>query len=139
LKRLFSGSLPQRYTDSLPIIRSLISAVTGFLFYGGWAYFVHMDHGFDISSKAFLTQGTISFCVTLVLTQFMELAFAYAKSWKFVYWFVAILTSALVAIISLSINLWVGTPEVLLTILPGLIISTVYSFSYSRALVSIHQ
>jgi len=127
------------YAELRPVYRSLFSAFVGFIFYGGWAYFVHMDYSQEIAIKAFFTQGLISFFVTLVLTQFMEVLFAYIKGYKLAYWFVAVLTSSLVAIISLLVNLLVGTPEVLMTILPGLILSTVYSFSYTKALVSIHK
>ncbi len=134
ISRIFSA-----YTGAKSLTRSLISAITGLIFYGGWAYFVHYDYGFTIAIKAFFTQGLISFSITLVLTHFMELIFRRFKSRRIGYWFTAIIASILVVLISYTTNVIVGTPEVIMTILPGSLISTMYSFSYARLLAHIKK
>jgi len=127
------------YKGAKSLTRSFISALTGLIFYGGWAYFVHYDYGFTIAIKAFFTQGLISFFITLVLTHFMELLFHRFKSRRLGYWLTAIIASVLVVLISFTTNVIVGTPEVIMTILPGSLISTLYSFSYARLLAHIRK
>ncbi len=122
------------YKGAKSLTRSLISAFTGLLFYGGWAYFVHYDYGFIVAIKAFCTQGLISFSITLVLTHFMEVLFQRFDSPRLGYWLTATIASLLVVFVSYTTNVIVGTPEVLMTILPGSLISAVYSFSYARLL-----
>lgn len=127
------------YSNTSSFIRSLISAIIGFIFYGGWAYFVHFDYGVVIAAKAFLTQGLISFSITLVLTHFMEKIYHWITMPRLAYWFTAISATIFVAFISCSINMLVGTPETLLTVLPGIVVSAVYSFSYTKALSAIRK
>ena len=127
------------YSQASSITRSFVSAIIGFVFYGGWAYFVHFDYGFTVASKAFLTQGLISFSITLILTHFMEKVYGWIPSPRLAYWFTAVTASILVAFISCSINMLVGTPETFLTVLPGIIVSAVYSFSYTKALSVIYR
>ena len=122
------------YSQAKPFTRSLIAAFVGFIFYGGWAYFVQMGYGTEIAIKAFFTQGLISFGITLVLTHFMEVVFKCFDSVRIAFWFTSISTSLSVVIISLLINILVGTPEVIMTILPGSIMSAFYSFSYVKFL-----
>ena len=122
------------FSQAKPFTRCLLSAIAGFFFYGGWAYFVNFDYGLGIASKAFVTQGIISFCITLVLTQFMEYFFNLFSSVSLAFWTTSIITSSLVVLTSSIINVIVGTPEVLITILPGAILSAIYTFSYSRFL-----
>lgn len=122
------------YKEAKSLTRSLISALTGLFFYGGWAYFVHYDYGFIVAIKAFCTQGLISFTITLVLTHFMEVLFQRFNSSRVGYWLTASIASILVVVVSYTTNVIVGTPEVIMTILPGSLISAVYSFSYARLL-----
>lgn len=127
------------YSGAKPHTRSFISALTGFIFYGGWAYFVHYDYGYNVALKAFCTQGLVSFSVTLVLTQSMEMLYRCFTDPRVAYWSTAVIISLLVMVFSYTINVIVGTPEVIMTILPGSIISSMYTFSYVRLLSHIHQ
>jgi hypothetical protein len=122
------------YSQAKPFTRSLIAALIGFVFYGGWAYFVQMGYGPVIAVKAFFTQGLISFGITLVLTHFMEVVFKCFDSKRVAFWVTSICTSLVVVIISFTINILAGTPEVVMTILPGSIMSAFYSFSYVKFL-----
>ena len=126
------------YSQAKPFTRSLIAALLGFLFYGGWAYFVQMGYGKTVAFKAFLTQGGISFGLTLVLTHFMETIFDIFESKRISFWVTAIGTSLMVVFISSTINFLAGTPEIIMTILPGSILSAVYSFSYAKLLAKIN-
>ena len=134
ISRLFNA-----YSDARSHTRSFISALTGLIFYGGWAYFVHYDYGNIVALKAFCTQGLVSFTITLVLTQSMELLYKRFNSPKIAYWCTAVTISLLVILFSMTINIIVGTPKVLMTILPGSIISAIYTFSYVRLLSHIKK
>lgn len=122
------------YSGAKSHTRSLISALMGFIFYGGWAYFVHYDYGHTVAIKAFITQGLVSFTITLVLTQSMEILFKSFTDPRLAYWCTSIIISIVVILFSFSINAIVGTPEIIMTILPGSIISAIYTFSYVRFL-----
>ena len=127
------------YSGAKSHTRSFISAFTGFIFYGGWAYFVHLDYGHVVAFKAFLTQGLVSFSITLVLTQSMETMYKLFSNPRAAYWCTAIIISVLVVLFSYTINAIVGTPEIFFTILPGSVISAIYTFSYVRLLSYIRQ
>ena len=134
INRIFNA-----YSDAKSYTRSFISALTGFIFYGGWAYFVHYDYGHIVALKAFITQGLVSFTITLVLTQSMELLYKKFSSPKVGFWVTAVTISVLVVLFSMTINTIVGTPEVFMTILPGSLMSTIYTFSYVRLLSHIKK
>ncbi len=127
------------YTGAKSHTRSFISGVTGFIFYGGWAYFVHYDYGHTVAFKAFLTQGLVSFSITLALTQSMESMYKLFSNPRAAYWGTAIIVYTLVVVFSFTINAIVGTPEIFFTILPGSITSAIYTFSYVRFLSYIRE
>ena len=112
----------------------MLAACCGFLGYGGWAYFANIGYGSGTALKAALTQGSYSFVVTLVLTLFMEFTYRLSeKPWlRFNLTFT--LTCLLLYATSWGVNALAGTPKILLTILPGAVISTCYTFSYTLAL-----
>lgn len=117
--------------------RSVLSGVAGFLVYGGWAFWLNASHGTAMGISAGAVQGSYSFVLTLTMTLVMEHLMAS---------FVAIpargaLTVALVSGISFSVAYslqWLnGTPEILLTILPGFFIGVVYCAVYVTGLQTI--
>ena len=119
--------------------RSVISALAGFLVYGGWAYFINAQYSQQAGIKAALTQGTYSFVITLVLALFMEWLFERSKHRQHQFKVTFISTCLLLYITSSGVNFLLGTPEILVTILPGSIVSTVYTFSYTLALSKLQQ
>ncbi len=108
----------------------VLSASAGWIGYGGWAYFANHDYGQTAAWRAFLTQGGYSFVVTLVMTVLLENLYRRTSS---VVWSAGSVSLLLYAS-SWSVNWIAGTPEILITILPGAIIGTVYSFSWCRGL-----
>ena len=115
---------------SSPWVRSLLSGVAGFAAYGGWAYFANMEHGVAVAMRAGLVQGTYSLVLTFFMTLFTEFAFVKIYGLPFA----KVLTTAAIAIVLSStayfIHLFVGTPEIIMTILPGALIGTTYTFMY---------
>lgn len=125
-----------RYSKARSFTRSFVSALVGFFVYGFWSYCVNSAHGESIATKAFYTQGSVSFIVTLVLTQFMEIVyFSIDRKW------LAFILSSLgasvsVVVFSFSVNYLLATPEIFMSIFPGAVVSTVYSFTYTFFLLN---
>lgn len=117
------------------------SAFAAFLGYGAWAWFANMEHGDDMAFRAALTQGTYSFIITLILTGLMECLFSRLSSWPEHSRFLGstIPVCLVLYFSSYSVNYLAGTPNILLTILPGAILSTLYTFSYIGALAKIEN
>jgi len=111
-------------------IRILVPPISGLLFYGAWAFWVNFDHGQVPAIKAALTQGGYSFTVTLSLALIVEWLFAHCKHWPFHLSFIAIIACSFLYITSWGVNYISGTPNILLTILPGATVSTVYTIVY---------
>lgn len=118
---------------SHPIIRSLLSALIGFFAYGAWAYWINIPAGSMIALKAAVAQGAFSFAMTLLLNIFMEYSYrklSYSMRSKIAACLVTAITCCLLYIMSFSLHVVAETPMILFTILPGAIISTVYSIVY---------
>ncbi|MFK7732814.1 MAG: hypothetical protein AB8B48_14435 [Pseudomonadales bacterium] len=126
---------------SSPGLRALGSAVAGFIGYGAWAWLANMNHGGEMALRAALTQGTYSFVITLILTGLMEWLFSRLIGWPKRRRFLGstIPVCLLLYLSSYSVNYLAGTPNILLTILPGAILSTLYAFSYIGALAKIEK
>lgn len=100
-----------------------------------------MNHGADMALRAALTQGSYSFVITLILTGLMEWLFSCLSDWPKHRRFYGstIPVCLLLYFSSYSVNYLAGTPNILLTILPGAILSTLYAFSYIGALAKIEK
>lgn len=117
----------------------MLSALVGFAAYGAWAYVANMNHGDEMATRAALTQGSYSFIITLVLTGLMEKLFAWLAtcSPRQRFWLSTLPVCLLLYLSSWTVNYLAGTPNILLTILPGAIMSSVYTFSYIAALAKL--
>lgn len=117
-----------------PLLRSTIAGIAGFVGYGGWAMYANAGHGSDIAMRSGIVQGTYSLILTFLMTLVTEWLYVRlgglsgGRS----------LTVSLIAIIlfcsAYSIHKLVGTPEVLMTILPGFVIGTIYTLVYVMGL-----
>lgn len=117
--------------------RSLIAGIAGFLVYGGWAYYINEPYA--MGATAGLTQGSYSFALTMTTTLFMEYLFDSLKGIRGR----SIATVAITSLITFStaygIHWFVGTPMILVTILPGFVIGSVYTAVYVTSLTTALQ
>jgi hypothetical protein len=111
-------------------VRLLAPPFIGFLFYGGWAFWVNFGAGQTLAVKAAVTQGGYSFTITLFLALLIEWLFLRFKKRSFRLFFISLITCSFLYVTSWSLNYFAGTPNILLTILPGAAVSTVYTVSY---------
>ncbi len=83
-----------------------------------------------LALKAAITQGGYSFTVTLSLALIVEWLFVRCKYWPFHLTLIGIIACSFLYLSSWGINYIAGTPNILLTILPGAMVSTVYTIIY---------
>lgn len=114
--------------------RALVSAVLGFITYGTWAYFVNVNHGGPaVGWRSGIVQGGYSFLLTLSSAYLMEFVYGRLQGTaiRMLAWILTLLlTMAVLFVTAFSINWAAGTPRILMTILPGFIIGSVYSLFY---------
>jgi hypothetical protein len=118
-------------------VRILLPPVAGLLFYGGWAYWVNLEYGEVAALRAAGTQGGYSFTITLILALIIETLFDFTKRFPGHHLWVIAIACALLYSSSWAVNAFMGTPNILWTILPGAILSTIYTISYVYTLIKI--
>ena len=117
-------------------VRSLAAGIAGFIVYGGWAYYI--NEPYDMGVAAGMTQGTYSFVLTLSTTLLMEFLMDLFSTQKAQTALTVAATSLVTFATAYLIHVLVGTPEILLTILPGFLIGTVYTVTYVLTLKKAH-
>ncbi|MFT7491296.1 MAG: hypothetical protein ACI80S_000878 [Pseudohongiellaceae bacterium] len=115
-------------------VRLLAPSSIGFLFYGSWAFWVNYEAGQTLAFKAALTQGGFSFVMTLVLALLIEELFLHFKAWAFYLFVIGLITCSFLLLTSWALNYFAGTPNILLTILPGAVVSSLYTMIYIQGL-----
>ncbi|QOR62689.1 hypothetical protein ACM66Z_04280 [Sulfurovum sp. ST-21] len=110
---------------TLPHKKIVMNAIAAFFIYGTWAYGAN-----DVGAvKSAMAQGSMSFANTLVLALYLEVVHRIASGLKQLIAYVFALFLSVVGI-QVLIHYTVGTQNIFLTILPGMIIGTIYIVSY---------
>lgn len=118
---------------------SLRIGAAAFVLYGGWAAWANHDHGWPATAKAALTQGLLSFCVTVFMTIFMHETYRRLAGWPGRPVLTA--TGPLSFVLSLMAiaHVSVGTPNVIKTIAPSAVIGFIYCVIYTWTLTRIQS
>ncbi len=109
-----------------PLARSTVAGVAGFAVYGGWAAYANLDHGSIIAMRSGLVQGSYS----LVLTFLMSFATEELYKQLSVLWMTVAVVCLILFSTAYGIHHLVGTPEILMSILPGFVIGSIYTWVY---------
>ena len=107
-----------------------LSALSALLGYGGWAYWINMTHGSGAAMKAAIVQGGYSFVLTCLLSLLIEFLYQRYSHWRYGVVLIGVVVCCLLYSLSWGINVLAMTPEILWTILPGAVISTLFTISY---------
>ena len=107
-----------------------LSALSALLGYGGWAYWINMTHGGSAAMKAAIVQGGYSFVLTCLLSLLIEFLYQRYSHWRYGVVLIGVVVCCLLYSLSWGINVLAMTPEILWTILPGALISTLFTISY---------
>lgn len=110
--------------------RLIIFASCALLGYGAWAYVANADYGVATGLRAALTQGGYAFLVTLVMTSLLEFLYQWSRPLHRSAWIAFLATCATLYLSSWGVNALAGTPRIFWTILPGMVIGTVYTANY---------
>ncbi|MDM3869990.1 hypothetical protein QSV34_01340 [Porticoccus sp. W117] len=113
-----------------PTARILLSAVAAFVCYGGWTLFVNSDGGVMSAMSYALSYGGYSFVMTLLTTVLLEFLYRYFAHHRKGPLVAGIITCLLLYMGAWCVNFAAGTPNILLTILPGAAFSTLFVISY---------
>ncbi len=114
--------------------KSLLSATAGALIYGGWAYWVNMSDGAQMAITTALVQGSFSFVLTLSMTLILEYLYRFLGPGTGAVVGTTAAVSAFMFATAYSLQWLAGSSEILMTILPGYLIGTVYAASYAVSL-----
>ncbi|MEM7098049.1 MAG: hypothetical protein AAF541_07305 [Pseudomonadota bacterium] len=114
--------------------RSLFAGLAGFVGYGAWAWYANLGHGDDVAVRSGLVQGGYSLVLTFVMTLVTELIYARCREVPGAHIVSTGSISVVLFVSAYSIHMLVGTPEILMTILPGWVIGTIYTFFYIMGL-----
>ena len=106
------------------------SALSALLGYGGWAYWINMAHGSGAAMKAAIIQGGYSFVLTCMLSLLIEFLYQRYSHWRCGVVLIGVVVCCLLYSLSWGINVLAMTPEILWTILPGALISILFTISY---------
>lgn len=104
--------------------------------YGGWAVFANADHGAAVSIRAGLVQGTYSLVLTFLMTLVTESLHAKLGGTALGNVAVVGIVCMILFVTPFGIHMLNGTPEILMTILPGFLIGCVYTAVY---VVGLHR
>ena len=113
-----------------PSARGLALAIGAGCMYGAWALWANSAHGAAAGWRAAGTQFVVSFVVTLAITTVMEQVHASLPSpLRRVAGAIAASVGVTV-ILTLSLHYASGTPEILATVVPVLVLGSLYCIAY---------
>jgi hypothetical protein len=122
-------------------LTGISAALLAFLFYGGWAFMVNYPHGAIAAVAALAVQGAASFATTLVLTKLVT--FFYRRLAQLeqprILWLSLppVLSTAVVACLLVLAHTLAGTPTLLATIAPSVVIGFAFGIYCTYDLVRV--
>ncbi len=121
------------------LMDGLSGATLGLLFYGGWAVFANWPHGQWVALRSGLAQGSMSFVVTLTGVILMRALFRppgpnWLRAGR-----AAIGGLGLIYGLILTVHWRLGTPEIFLSLLPGLPITIGFCVFFCASLARFAQ
>lgn len=121
---------------SAAFLRSLLAGLAGFVGYGAWAWYANLDHGSEIAMRSGFVQGGYSLVLTFLMTIVTEALYLRWQQLSGAVVRTTLVVSTILFASAFTIHLLVGTPEILMTITPGFIIGTIYTYVYLLGLRS---
>ncbi|ULP41204.1 hypothetical protein [Mycobacterium lentiflavum] len=115
--------------------RPVLAALIGGVAYGCWAAFTHHRLGLAAEMHAGFAQLALSVIATLVAALILERLFRWPSNPVRGFWLAALGTSTLSAVWLYLGHALAGTPNIVVTIAPPVIIGTASDFLYAGALL----
>ena len=117
--------------------RPVLAALIGGGAYGCWAAFTHDRFGLGVAMRAGLAQIALSVIATLVAVLVLERLFRWPPNPVRGFWLAALGTSTLSAVWLYVGHALAGTPNIVVTIAPPVIVGTASDFLYAGALLAL--
>lgn len=114
--------------------RIFVVSSCAFILYGVWTFIVNYSHGSAIGLKSALAQGCMSFFVTAFMTTGIEYLHSKIHAAFLRFWLAGLVPIVLLLLLMAIIHKLIGTPHIIITIMPSAIIGLLYSLLYSRLL-----
>jgi len=114
--------------------RPFVVALGAGLIYGSWALYINSGHGLDAAFRAAGAQAALSITATLTAVLFLEWVFARFSNPSAGYWVSGASTAALGGGAMAAGHYAAGTPEIIPTIAPSVVIGTTFYFVYASFL-----
>lgn len=118
---------------------NLISAVLAFLLWGSWAYVTNSGESMNRGIVAALTQGTASFVMTLFMVQAVTYLFHRFDRPLAKVVVPALIVNCCTTFCLVNVHTLMGTPRILATILPALMVAFSFCMFTAWRLLRIHQ
>jgi hypothetical protein len=119
--------------------RALASAVVAAILYGSWAGFSNWEHGTRVALEAGLVQGAMSFLSTLTLVLVLEALFRLGVrlGGRAFHGFLlaAVGTTSLMSAVMTTVHWVAGTPNLVITVAPSLVVGAVFFIAYAWRLL----
>ncbi|MDC0087940.1 hypothetical protein OAI07_00195 [Akkermansiaceae bacterium] len=113
-------------------IESLVMALGSAAFFIAWGLWVNWEHGFASRVQVACVQAAISFIATLGLAEVLRKVAMFVKDWRMPWLWTGIIGWLFMNSVVFSAHFFAGTPELLHTMIPGMITGAAFSFGYGR-------
>ncbi|MCE9598640.1 MAG: hypothetical protein K8S54_11785 [Spirochaetia bacterium] len=130
MSALKRGDMNEHYTLKKILTRGILTGLFFTALWSTWAYYVNLAHGAIAAEKAAITQGSFTIINAFLYTVIMEYMFALAKTALMRFVLAFLLPNSIVAVVLTSLHHFRGTPNVLATVAPSLIIIASLSLIY---------
>ncbi len=120
----------ENYTLKKILIRGILSGLFFTALWSSWAYYANMAYGVEAARKAAITQGSFTIVNAFLFTVIMEYMFSIGKTAFTRLLLAFVLPNSIVAVVLTSLHYYRGTPNVLTTVAPSLVIVAALSLGY---------
>lgn len=116
-------------------VRAYVTATGAAILYGSWAGFSNWEHGTSIALEACLVQGVLSFLSTLTLVLVLEALFRLGGRALGGFLLAAVGTLSLMIAVMTTTHWMTGTPNLVTTIVPSIVVGSVFFIAYAWRLL----
>ncbi len=111
-------------------VESLLMALGSAIFFIAWGLWVNWEHGFQSRVQVALTQAGVSFIATLGLSELLRRIACNVSKGKFSWFKIGAIGWIIFNTFVFLTHYFAGTPEMLKTMLPGMLTGSLFSFAY---------
>lgn len=124
---MLSKSAAIARSPATSLLFKLVSAGLAFMLWGGWAYYVNENATPGAGLLSGMMQGTASFIITLSMVHLVTWFYRHLPVSKITFILPALLTVTMTGSCLIGMHLFIGTPEIINTVLPALSVALAFS------------